>query len=284
MAVGSRGTILLSNDGITWEPGFSGTLDYITSVAYVKNIFLAVTKTGVIMTPGSNCGPTLWIDSGLSGNQGDVFLFTGSDYTPYGPVTRYLIFPDGNESTLPLIYSDSKGDISWSFSSSCSDLPGFYEYWAIDNQTGKSSNRLGLRLYSGPGCLQSTLLIDGGTSSTRQQGETFSFTGSSYLPNGTVTRHIRLPDGSEDMLQLAVDSNGNISWIFTSSCSNALGTYAVWVVDDVTGMTSNTVTEIITANPSCSNTQPLALITMTAQGQTVYENQTLIYRFLRGRL
>ncbi|MFA6055735.1 MAG: carboxypeptidase regulatory-like domain-containing protein, partial [Thermodesulfovibrionales bacterium] len=41
-----------------------------------------------------------------------------------------------------------------------------------------------------------TLLIDGGTSSTKQQGGTFVTSGSHYTPNSAVTRYMRNPDGS----------------------------------------------------------------------------------------
>jgi uncharacterized protein YjdB len=288
VAVGQDGTILVSNDGMTWQPIGSGTLDYITSVAYVNNTFLSATKSGAVISPDSNCNPlTLRINGCVASSapQGSVFSVTGSNFTPYGPVTLHLILPAGNENILPIIYSDSNGNISWTSPSSCSNLPGVYEIWAIDNQTGKSSNSVGEILMSSPVCPQPTLLIDGGTSRARQQGETFSFTGMNYTPNGIVTRHFQRPDGGEEPTQtIQADGNGNISWTWTPTCSSTATTYTIWAADDATGMTSNTVSEIITANPSCSNTQPVPGITMTAQGQTVYENQTLLLPVSQGQV
>src|SRR5207249_324587 len=41
------------------------------------------------------------------------------------------------------------------------------------------------------------------------------------------------------------------SWSFTPSCTTALGTYTLRVVDDATGRSSNTVDEIVTYTPWC---------------------------------
>jgi murein DD-endopeptidase MepM/ murein hydrolase activator NlpD len=101
-----------------------------------------------------------------------------------------------------------------------------------------------------------TLRIDGGIRSTKPQGQTFHFTGSGYTPNGTVTRSMRLPNGTEITLtpKLRADASGNIRWSFTSSCANPVGTYILWAIDDTTGRGfnwSNEVYEIITRGPSC---------------------------------
>jgi hypothetical protein len=289
VAVGQDGTILVSNDGITWEPRNSGTLDYITSVLYANNTFLAVTKSGAVISPDPSCNPVTLRINGLTADMGFgceafPFSFTGSNYTPNGPVTRHMILADGSGNILPIIYSDSVGNISWSSVLGCSNSPGIYELWVVDNMTGKSSNSVGLfQIFNGLCCPGPTLLIDGGISSTKPQGGTFSFTGFNYPPNGTVTRSIRLPDGRIDTQILPTDSNGNISWTFSSTCSNAVGVYGISVSDNVTGLMTSTVTENITTNPSCSNTQPVAGITMTAQGQTAYENQTLILPVSQGQ-
>jgi len=97
-----------------------------------------------------------------------------------------------------------------------------------------------------------TLTIDGGTSSSKPRGGTYNFAGSNYTPNRTVTRYLRQPDGSTIVLTptLSADGNGRISWSFTSLSTTPIGTYSVWVIDDNTGRTSNTVSEIVTGNIS----------------------------------
>ncbi len=101
-----------------------------------------------------------------------------------------------------------------------------------------------------------TLRIDVGLRSEKPQGQTFNFTGSGYTPNGTVTRRMRQPDGTEITLtpKLKADASGTIRWSFTSSCANPVGTYILWAIDDTTGRGlnwSNEVYEIKTRGPGC---------------------------------
>ncbi|MFA6056241.1 MAG: CARDB domain-containing protein, partial [Thermodesulfovibrionales bacterium] len=102
-------------------------------------------------------------------------------------------------------------------------------------------------------CNPLTLSIDGGTSSTKQQGGTFVTSGSHYTPNSAVTRYMRNPDGSTITLTptLPTDSSGNISWSWTSTCSSAVATSTIWLVDPVKGQ-GPSVTQTVTANPSCN--------------------------------
>lgn len=112
---------------------------------------------------------------------------------------------------------------------------------------------------------QPTLRVDGSTSSSKQQGETFSYAGSGYTANGTVTRHFRLPNGIEaPPSTLTADSNGHISWDYLTNCTNPVGTTTVWVVDGT--RTSNTVSQIVTASSSCG--QPTCSQTFQA-GESV---------------
>jgi PhoPQ-activated pathogenicity-related protein len=94
-----------------------------------------------------------------------------------------------------------------------------------------------------------TLSIDGGTSSSKPRGGTYVFAGSHYTPSRTLTRYLRQPDGSTIIMTptLSADGNGNINWSFTSIGTTPIGTYSIWVVDDSTGRTSNTVSEIVTS-------------------------------------
>lgn len=199
--------------------------------------------------------PTLRIDGGTSStrSQGSTFYLTGSYYTPNGAVTRYLKQPDGTTITLsPTLYANSSGNISWSFTPSCSTRPGTYYLWVKDNATGRTSNTVTEIVTRNSSCYP-TLYINGGTSSTKSQGGTFTCTGWNYTPNGAVTRYLKQPNGTTITLTptLYANSSSYISWSFTSSCSNAPGTYYLWVKDNGTGRYSNTVTEIITHSSSC---------------------------------
>ena len=101
--------------------------------------------------------------------------------------------------------------------------------------------------------LSPSLSLDSQTASTRQQLETFTFTGFGFTPNESVTRLVRLPNSTVMILtpQLFADQAGDISWPFPSKCATVPDTYTVWVIDDVTGRISNTVTEIVTPNGAC---------------------------------
>ena len=105
------------------------------------------------------------------------------------------------------------------------------------------------------------LLIDGGTSSSKDQGETFYFTGSNYTPNGTVYRYLTNPDDSQQQLSdVTADNNGNVSWSYQSSCDDMTGTYSIWARDVSTGQDSNSVNEVITSSESCfSQTETLLI-------------------------
>lgn len=87
-----------------------------------------------------------------------------------------------------------------------------------------------------------------------QQGQTFSFSGNQYTPNGIVEWNVRKPDGVEYLpedLTGKVDGSGNFNHNYVSSCGNQIGTYTIWAIDKSTGKRSNDATEIITTSDSC---------------------------------
>ena len=101
--------------------------------------------------------------------------------------------------------------------------------------------------------LSPALRINGVTADARPQGGSFTFSGSAFAPNGTVTRHLRQPDGIGIILvpTLPTDSAGSFGWGFATSCATTPGTYRIWAVDDATGRISNLVTETVTQNSEC---------------------------------
>ena len=99
-----------------------------------------------------------------------------------------------------------------------------------------------------------SLSVDGGTSSTREQFETFHLSGSGYTPNGTVERFYEI-DGSEHQLpETTADSSGDIAWEFTPECwadNHQPGEYQVWTRDQATDVEADPVTVIIETGPGC---------------------------------
>jgi RHS repeat-associated protein len=98
-----------------------------------------------------------------------------------------------------------------------------------------------------------TLLINGGSSSTKQQGESFSLTGSGFTPNQSVTRYVKDPGGTQTTItpSIMADSAGNIAWTYATTCSSTPGANSIWTVDDASGRASTTVTATVATGPSC---------------------------------
>lgn len=57
-----------------------------------------------------------------------------------------------------------------------------------------------------------------------------------------------------------VSASGTIGWSFSPVCTTPLGTYLVWVIDDATVLSSDTVSETVTSSPSCSSASTLSTV------------------------
>jgi hypothetical protein len=98
-----------------------------------------------------------------------------------------------------------------------------------------------------------TLLVDGAGASTRPRGQTFVFSGTKYAPGGMVIRSVSPPIGGSPILlpMLDADASGNVTWSFTPTCSDPVGTWKIWLIDDDSGRESNSVTYSVTAGAGC---------------------------------
>jgi len=96
-----------------------------------------------------------------------------------------------------------------------------------------------------------TLRVEGSTSSTKQQGQTFNLSGGGYSPNGSVRVFVLKDDKIIDLFQRQADRNGNISWSWPTDCNTATGTYELQAIDETTNTPSNSITEIVMSNPAC---------------------------------
>jgi hypothetical protein len=197
-----------------------------------------------------------------SGIQGQTFDVWGSGYTPNSTVDRLVRLPDLTDVVLPPVTSDGTGRISWQSATTCATPTGPSELRARDQVTNQLSNTARQTVNQG-NC--PTLTVDGGTASTRLQGQAFTFAGTGYTANGAVTRWVRDPGGTATTLtpgQTATGS-GAIGWTFVSSCTTAPGTYTVWAVDDATGRPSAPVNETVTVEPAC---RPLLTVSSAGTG------------------
>jgi surface antigen len=88
----------------------------------------------------------------------------------------------------------------------------------------------------------------------QNSGNSFSFSGSGYTPNGTVNQYIEY-SGQSSFSYLGyvyANSSGIVSWQFSPQCSTPVGAHQLYVVDQTSGKQSNTVNEVVTANASCA--------------------------------
>ena len=154
-------------------------------------------------------------------------------------MTLHFRKPDGTEApTLPKT-ADSGGNYSNIYVTGGTNLSGQYQYWAVDNATGATSNTATFQVTVSPSVSVSP--------SSGPRGTSFSQPGTGFTSNGSVTLHFRKPDGTEaPTLPKTADSGGNYSNSYQSSAGTQVGTYRYWAVDNATGIVSNTATFTIT--------------------------------------
>src|SRR5947209_3323357 len=67
------------------------------------------------------------------------------------------------------------------------------------------------------------------TPSSGPQGTTFVQSATGLTPNGTIQRYARNPDGSQSNYgNMTASGSGTLSWSYTSTCSDPVGTYYLW--------------------------------------------------------
>ena len=227
--------------------GYNGSTWGTTSSSYLYKIDLRDTAKPVVtsfsVNPASmKVGSTATISYAVTDNGGfglkQVELWRGVNG---GGLT--------NIHTKPISGNSNSGTFT--------DTPasaGIYSYGThvLDN-ANNVGNENGAKTVTVTDNTPPVLRIDGSTSSTKQQSNgTFKITCSNLTPNSSVSRKLLFNGSTSDIGAMTADGSGNLpSWSFSPTCGTAVGTYKVWIVDPVKG-NSNTVTEIVTANPSCS--------------------------------
>ena len=75
-----------------------------------------------------------------SGPQGTTFSEPGTGFTPNGGVTLHFKNPSGIEQTTVSKTADASGGYSHTWGSTSANPAGTWQYWAVDNTSGVSSN------------------------------------------------------------------------------------------------------------------------------------------------
>jgi hypothetical protein len=83
----------------------------------------------------------------------ETFNFSGG-FFPNRDISRYIKSPSSAQFTKlsPDLKSDSGGNVSWSFTSSCQTPVGTYQLYAIDQSSNKTSNTVYENIVSNPSC------------------------------------------------------------------------------------------------------------------------------------
>jgi hypothetical protein len=109
VAVGEGGTILTSNDGVTWSASISGTTAPLNGVAYGGQAFAAVGETGTILT--SNDGVTWSASSSGTTARLNGVAYGGEAFAAVGENGTILKSLDGVQWTVCL--GSVHGDWQW---------------------------------------------------------------------------------------------------------------------------------------------------------------------------
>jgi hypothetical protein len=221
-----------------------------------------VVTTTITFNPA--CSPLTLVVSPSSGQQNlTTFSYSGSGFTPNGLVRRFLTFPNGTSQEISSITANSSGQASAQYQSNCSDLVGTYAARWLDASTGRETQTVTTTIVGNPACAAVTLSVN--PISGQQNSVVFSYSGSNYTPNGVVRRFLTYPSGlTQEISSITANAQGQASAIFSSTCSDAVGTYSVRWRDNATGRESQAISATITANPACS---PVSLSVAPTSGQ-----------------
>ncbi len=223
---GQNDVIIVGSDGTLQEGTYYVRVYGVGGAFDASRIYgLAVAAVGV--APQVSVSP-------VSGPQGTLFNQPGSGFTSNGGVTLHFRKPDGTEYPTAHETANGGGSYSHSYQSGSSNPIGQYQYWAIDDTTGISSNTFNFSITA----LTPQVSV---SPVSGPQGTLFSQPGSGFTPNGGVTLHFRKPDGTEyPTTPETANSNGSYSHSYQSGSSNPIGQYQYWAIDDTTGISSNT--------------------------------------------
>ena len=194
----------------------------------------------------SNCPPII---SSLTANPSSI--------NTSGTSTLTCNASDPDNDPLTYSWSASQGSISGSGSTITWTAPSTAGAYIVtcsvyDGQGGMASKSVSIAA----GVQPPTLTV---TPTSGQQGTQFNYGGNGYTPNGTVLWYVQKPDGTQypvNDLTGDVNSSGSFSFSYTSSCNSMVGTYTIWAIDSSTGLSSNSVTENISASSNCAQSIP----------------------------
>jgi len=191
--------------------------------------------------------------------RGQTFSQPGYHFHPYSKVYLHFRYPDGYEAsyqhgdpnTLETAGSDGSYQHQWQVK--CNSLFGQYSYWAEDDQGGKAAAK-SFTVAGNASCPPSVIVYLDGTSPepssyvSAPQGAKFQQPGFNFSSN--VTLSFKYPDQHVSTNLESINSNGDYSHVWQTTCDTPVGKYTYWATDSG-GHSSAEITFEVTANSAC---------------------------------
>jgi uncharacterized protein YcnI len=221
-------------------------------------------KNGANGTPSN--GVTLRLTSEVSvrpssGTAGTQFSYQGKGFTGSNGVTSHLRRPDGSEYPTLQIPTSSSGEFTNTIESGAFTA-GTYQVWALDNNTGLSSNTASF-VVSAPQTVTPTITS---ISPSQVVGSNFTLTINGTGFDSTTVDQIIFPSGF-------TGSGTRVSWsanqvVFSETMAGAApGNYTVKVKNGANGTPSNGVTLRLTSEVSVTPSSGTAGTQFSYQGK-----------------
>ena len=205
-------------------------------------------KLPTSVSANPSCTPGSFSGGPSSGQQlTTTFSYSGSGLTPNGTIQQWFQGPSGTSSAT--IQANASGNVSWTYVYKCTDTPGTWNTWIVDSVKGYTSTKVSNVVSANPSCAAGS--FSGSPSSGQQLTTTFSYSGSGLTPNGTIQQWFQGPSGTSSAT-IQANASGNVSWTYVYKCTDTPGTWNTWIVDSVKGYTSVQVSNVVSANPSCT--------------------------------
>ena len=198
--------------------------------AFIDDIELAIDFADPTLTSAPSSGPP-----------GSVFLLTGSNNTPYGPVDVCLGACPGG--FLGVVFANAKGNMAAYLEFPVSATPGPYTIETSDFYARKATTTITLITDNPP-----TLNV---SPTSGQAGTRFNFSGANFLPNDA---NIAVTVNNIFVGNASSDSSGALAFALNTSSNTAPGIYNVQATDSAnrSATVSFEVTEIPGGNPMMS--------------------------------
>jgi len=239
---------------LSWNYTYTCSDPTGTHSIWIKDVSKNYTSPEVTNTVSAhtNCLTPSFTTSPSSGQQlVTSFNYSGSNLTANGVIERWGRTPTGVVQNFGNQNATSSGTLSWNYTYTCSDPVGTHSIWIRDVSKNFTSPEVTNTVSSHTNCLTPSFTTT--PSSGQQLVTSFSYNGSNLTPNGVVERWGRTPTGAvQNFGNMNATSSGTLSWNYTYTCSDPVGTHSIWIRDVSKNYTTPEVTNTISGHTNCA--------------------------------